>query len=113
MAFVDPTGLKEIVAGDAAYRRQVEEDIQRVDPTARVDSKTGEVSQSFLHGVWLDVKNFLRRTNTFDTGRELMRRVIDDPQTTTIQNETGVTAARNKDPTVNPETTKGRRDHRL
>ncbi|BCH11535.1 hypothetical protein MesoLj131c_57930 [Mesorhizobium sp. 131-3-5] len=107
MAFIDPTGLKEIVAGDAAYRRQVEEDIQRIDPTARVDSKTGEVSQSWLHGAWLDVKNFFVGSNSFDSGRDLMHRVIADPQTTTIQNEPGVTAARNKDPLVNPETTKG------
>ncbi|MDX8482085.1 RHS repeat-associated core domain-containing protein [Mesorhizobium sp. VK24D] len=107
MAYIDPTGLKEIVAGDAAYRRQVEEDLQRTDPTARVDSKTGEVSQSFLHGVWLDIKNFFVPGTGMDTGRDLTRRVIDDPQTTTIQNEAGVTAARNKDPTVNPQTTAG------
>ena len=107
MAFIDPTGLKEIVAGDAAYRRQVEEDIQRTDPTARVDSKTGELSQSWLHGAWLDIKNFFVPGTSMETGRELTRRVIDDPQTTTIQNEAGKTAARNKDATVDPQTTPG------
>lgn len=107
MAFVDPTGLKEIVADDAAYKRQVEQDLQRTDPTARVDSKTGEVSQSFLHGVWLDVKGFVTGSNSFDAGRELTRRVIDDPQTTTITNVAGHTEADVKDPKTNPETTAG------
>jgi RHS repeat-associated protein len=107
MAYIDPTGLKEIVAGDAAYRRQVEEDIQRTDPTARVDSKTGEVSQSWLHGAWLDVKNFFVPGSSMDTGRELTRRLIDNPQTTTIQYVAGETSTANKDPAVNPQTTKG------
>jgi RHS repeat-associated protein len=107
LAYIDPTGLKEIVAGDAAYRRQVEEDIQRVDPTARVDSKTGEVSQSWLHGVWLDIKNFFVPGTGMDTGRELARRLIDSPETVTIQKVAGATGTELTDPAKNPMTTPG------
>ena len=42
-----------------------------------------------------------------DTGRELTKRLIDNPQTTTIQNVAGETSTQNKDPTVDPRTTKG------
>jgi RHS repeat-associated protein len=107
MSFVDPTGLDGTVAGDAAYRRQVEESLQRIDPTARVDRTTGEISQSWLHGAWLDVKNFFVPGTGFDTGRELIRRVVDSPQTTTIQYTAGDAATSNQDPTVDPRTTPG------
>lgn len=107
MAYIDPTGLEEIVAGDAAYRRQVEEDIQRTDPTARVDSKTGEVSQSWLHGAWLDVKDFFVPGTGMDTGRELQRRIVDSPETVTIQKVPGATGTDLADPTKNPMTTPG------
>ncbi|MER9973527.1 RHS repeat-associated core domain-containing protein [Mesorhizobium sp. M0085] len=107
MAYIDPTGLKEIVAGDAAYRRQVEEDIQRTDPTARVDSKTGEVSQSWLHGAWLDVKDFFVPGTGMDTGRELTKRIVDSPETVTIQNVAGRTGTDLADHTKDPTTTPG------
>ncbi|WP_439526821.1 RHS repeat-associated core domain-containing protein [Roseovarius mucosus] len=84
MSFIDPTGLEGIVQGDEAYRRQVEESLQRVDPTARVDMETGEISQSWLHGLWLDIKSFFTGETNFDTGRELVSRIVEDPQTTTI-----------------------------
>ncbi|RAZ92838.1 hypothetical protein DPM33_02930 [Mesorhizobium hawassense] len=107
MAYIDPTGLKEIVAGDAAYRRQVEEDMQRTDPTARVDSKTGEVSQSWLHGAWLDIKNFFVPGTSMDTGRELTKRIVDSPETVTIQNVPGRTGTVPTDLTKDPTTTPG------
>ncbi len=107
MAFIDPTGLDGVVAGDEAYRRQVEESLQRIDPTARVDRETGEISQSWLHGVFLDVQNFFVPGTGFDTGRELVSRMVESPQTTTIQyspNDAAVTAA---DPSVDWTTTAG------
>lgn len=107
MAYIDPTGLNEVVANDAAYRRQVEEDMQRTDPTARVDSKTGEVSQSWLHGAWLDVKNFFIPGTGMDTGRELTKRIIDSPETVIIQKVAGATGTDVADPTKNPMTTPG------
>ncbi len=85
MAFIDPTGLDGVVAGDEAYRRQVEEQLQRLDPTARVDRETGEISQSWLHGLWLDIVDFFRPGSGHDTGRELVSRIIESEQTTTIQ----------------------------
>ena len=85
MAFIDPTGLDGVVAGDATFKRQVEENLQRIDPTARVDKETGKISQSWINGAWLDVKNFFTGSNEFKSGRELIQRVVDSPQTTTIQ----------------------------
>lgn len=107
MAFIDPTGLDGTVAGDEAYRRQVEESLQRIDPTARVDRETGEISQSWLHGAWLDVKNFFVPGSDFETGRELVSRVVESEQTTTIQFVADEAATYNTDATVDPRTTPG------
>lgn len=107
MAFIDPTGLDGVVAGDEAYRRQVEESLQRIDPTARVDRESGEISQSWLHGVWLDTVDFFVPGSGQDAGRELTSRVIESEQTTTIQfspNDASVVGA---DPTVDWTTTPG------
>jgi hypothetical protein len=81
--------------------------MQRTDPTARVDSKTGEVSQSWLHGAWLDVKDFFVPGTGMDTGRELQRRIVDSPETVTIQKVPGATGTDLADPTKNPMTTPG------
>lgn len=107
MAFIDPTGLDGVVAGDEAYRRQVEESLQRIDPTARVDRETGEISQSWLHGAWLDVKDFFVPGTGFDSGRELVDRVIESPQTTTIQFAAGDASSQAADPTIDWTTTPG------
>lgn len=107
MAFVDPTGLDGVVAGDEAYRRQVEETLQRIDPTARVDRETGEISQNWLHGVFLDVQNFFVPGTGFDTGRELVNRMVESPQTTTIQYSPNDAAVNGADPTVDWTTTPG------
>ena len=107
MAFVDPTGLDGVVAGDEAYRRQVEESLQRIDPTARVDRETGQISQSWLHGAWLDVKDFFVPGTGFDSGRELVSRVIESPQTTTIQFAPNDAATDRTDPTIDWTTTPG------
>lgn len=107
LAFIDPTGLDGVVQGDEAYRRQVEESLQRIDPTARVDSATGEISQSWLHGAWLDIKDFFSPGSGMDTGRELVSRIIDDAQTTTIQFDANNAAMGPADPTVDWTTTPG------
>lgn len=97
MAFIDPTGLEGIVQGDEAYRRQVEESLQRIDPTARVDMETGEISQSWIHGVWLDVKSFFTGGTDFEAGRELVSRIVEDPQTTTIRFQNNAAGAERVD----------------
>ncbi len=104
MAFIDPTGLEITVAGDEAYRRQVEESLQRIDPTARVDRETGEISQSWLHGLWLDIVDFFVPGSGYDTGRELINRAIESEQTTTIRFDAGKAAAGPVDGT-DPRTT--------
>lgn len=86
MLFVDPTGLEGIVEDSKkGYRSEVEDNLQRIDPTARVDKETGEISQSWIHGVWLDIKDFFVPGSGYDTGRELVSRIIDDSHTTTIK----------------------------
>jgi len=107
MAFIDPTGLDGVVAGDEAYRRQVEESLQRIDPTARVDRETGEISQSWLHGLWLDIVDFFVPGSGSDTGRELISRVVESEQTTTIQYSASDAAVTAADPTVDWTTTPG------
>ena len=107
MAFIDPTGLDGVVAGDEAYRRQVEENLRRIDPTVRVDSETGEISQSWLHGVRLDIVDFFVPGLGFETGRELVSRVIESEQTTTIRYDPGNAAVSGADPTVDWITTPG------
>lgn len=107
MAFIDPTGLDGVVAGDEAFRRQVEESLQRIDPTARVDKETGEISQSWIHGVWLDIVDFFCPGSGYDTGRELVSQVIENEQTTTIQFSAGNAAVTAADPTVDWTTTPG------
>lgn len=83
MAFIDPTGLKAEIAEER--REEITTEVQRIDPTARVDSETGEISQSLAHGVMLDVVDFFVPGTGHDTGRELVSRVIESEQTTTIQ----------------------------
>jgi RHS repeat-associated protein len=107
LAFIDPTGLDGVVAGDEAYRRQVEESLQRVDPTARVDRETGEISQSWLHGLWLDIVDFFCPGSGYDAGRELVSRMVESEQTTTIQFAAGDAAAGPVDPTIDFTTTAG------
>ncbi|MBS0125389.1 RHS repeat-associated core domain-containing protein [Thetidibacter halocola] len=110
MAFIDPTGLDGVVAGDEAYRRQVEEALQRIDPTARVDSETGEISQSWIHGAFLDIVDFFVPGSGYDTGRELVSRMVESEQTTTIQFRENDAAANRTDPTVDWTTTPGDAD---
>lgn len=107
MAFIDPTGLKATVAGDEAYRRQVEENLQRIDPTARVDMETGEVSQSWLHGLWLDIVDFFVPGSGYDTGRDLVSRLVEDEQTATIQYARGIAGGGPTDASVDFHTTPG------
>jgi RHS repeat-associated protein len=107
LAFIDPTGLDGVVAGDEAYRRSVEESLQRIDPTARVDKETGEISQSWLHGLWLDIVDFFVPGSGFDAGRDLVSRMVESEQTTTIQFAAGDAAAGPVDPTIDFTTTPG------
>ncbi|MBZ0090107.1 MAG: hypothetical protein K8H90_06995, partial [Thermoanaerobaculia bacterium] len=107
LAFIDPTGLDGVVAGDEAYRRQVEESLQRIDPTARVDRETGEISQSWLHGLWLDIVDFFCPGSGYDAGRDLVSRVIESEQTTTIQFSASDASVVGADPTVDWTTTAG------
>ena len=107
LAFIDPTGLDGVVAGDEAYRRQVEESLQRIDPTARVDRETGEISQSWLHGLWLDIVDFFCPGSGYDTGRELVSRMVESEQTTTIQYSADDASVVGADPTVDWTTTAG------
>ncbi|WP_347138386.1 RHS repeat-associated core domain-containing protein [Paracoccus sp. SSK6] len=107
LSYVDPTGLDAVIAGTPAYRAEVERDLQRTDPTARVDSATGKLSQSWLHGAWLDVKNFFVPGTNFESGRELNRRVIDSAQTTTISFKAGATGADVVDRSIDPTKTPG------
>lgn len=85
MAFIDPTGLDGVVAGDAAFRRQVEENLQKLDPSARVDPKTGEISQNWLHNTFLKVVGIFSSSAGHNEGRELVSRIIDSSKTTTIE----------------------------
>ncbi len=85
MAFIDPTGLDGVVAGDAAFRRQTEEALQKLDPSARVDAKTGEISQNWLHNKVLAVVGFFSSSAGHNAGRELVSRIIDSSKTTTIE----------------------------
>lgn len=107
MSFIDPTGLDATIAGTPTYRAEVEADLQCTDPTARVDAATGELSQSWLHGAWLDIKNVFVPGSNFEAGRELNRRVIDSAQTTTISHVTGATGTDVVNPAINPMTTPG------
>lgn len=107
MSFIDPTGLDATIAGTPAQRSDVEDDLQRYDPTARVDSTTGELSQSWLHGAWLDVKNVFVPGSDFAAGRELNRRIIDSAQTTTIVYAPGRTDTGAANPAIDPRTTPG------
>ncbi|WP_218967726.1 M91 family zinc metallopeptidase [Puniceibacterium antarcticum] len=65
------------------------------------------ISQNWLHGVFLDVKSFFVPGTGFDTGRELVNRVVSDTQKTTISFEAGQAGADRADPSVNWMATKG------
>ncbi|MEM1432003.1 MAG: RHS repeat-associated core domain-containing protein, partial [Pseudomonadota bacterium] len=110
MAYVDPTGLETVIAPDAAYREDMEQNYQRFDPTARVDRETGVLSQSWLHGAWLDIQHFFDPSvNNFAKGRELVRQAIDNPELTVVVNTPGLTRTVPLDPardiTADPGTT--------
>ena len=104
MAFIDPTGL-DFDMTEEAMEQGADEELQRLDPTARIDQETGEISQSFLHGVYLDVVDFFIPGSGHDAGRELTSRLIESEQTTTIQYSPNAASAGPADPSVDPRTT--------
>ncbi|HEV7251596.1 MAG TPA: RHS repeat-associated core domain-containing protein [Mesorhizobium sp.] len=85
MAFIDPTGLEGVVAGDAAFRRQTEDALRKLDPSARVDSTTGEITKNWLQNAVYSVVGIFSSSAGHNAGRELVSRIIDSPQKTTIE----------------------------
>ena len=88
MAFIDPLGLKGTVP-EVGFRKPVEEKLQEIDPSARVDAKTGEISQNWLHNAALTVVGIFSPSAGHNEGRELVSRIIDSHKTTSIVETTG------------------------
>lgn len=103
MAFVDPTGLEGVVAGDAAFRKEVEKTLQKLDPSARVDPKTGEITQNWLTKAVLTIVGIIDPQVGHNQGRELVSQIIDSKQTTTIVKHGGDTNT-TWDPAKSPAT---------
>jgi RHS repeat-associated protein len=104
MAFIDPTGLDGVVAGDAAFRKEVEKNLQKLDPSARVDAKTGEITQNWLVKTIFEAIGKVDPSAGHNQGRELVSQIIDSKQTTTIEKFSGDTAT-TWDPAKSPATT--------
>jgi len=103
MAFIDPTGLDGVVAGDAAFRKEVEKTLQKLDPSARVDPKTGEITQNWAAKTILSIVGAVDPSAGHNQGRELVSQIIDSKQTTTIVKHSGDTDT-TWDPAKSPAT---------